>query len=78
MIEFHALIFIKPGKMMEKENKDILSQESIHQEPKITVGMDILSVMMHLSNCSWISLSNLLLPIMIDLFIKKSLYFHIF
>ncbi len=27
MIEFHVPIFIKLGKMMEKENKDILNQE---------------------------------------------------
>jgi hypothetical protein len=66
MIEYHALIFIKLGKMMEKENKDILNPESIHQKHKIIVVMDILLVMMHLSNYLWIFLSSRLLPIMID------------
>lgn len=58
MIEYHVLIFIKLGKMMVKENKDILNLESIHQEHKIIVEMDILLVMMHLSNCLWIFLSS--------------------
>ena len=69
MIEYHVRIFIKLGKMMEKENKDILNLESIHPEHKIIVEMDILLVMMHLLNYLWIFLSSLLLHIMIDLLI---------
>lgn len=67
MIGCRVVISIKRGKMMAKANKGILNQGLIPPKLKMIVVMDILLVMMHLSNSSWIFLSKVLSVIMIDL-----------